>query len=297
MILSRIYSVISPRLRSVFWRCFRRLNRISGGQVLIFFIIPVPLSAKVFTGRTIDDKTSEAIPYVNLGISLKGVGTVSDETGYYTIDIDNRFAEDTIIFSCIGFEPLVISVKDFTEIIAGEVRMTRKVFEMKEVVIKPKSYRFRNLGIRTKSKMIGAGFKDNLLGYECGVRMKNKKSAELKKLRINIAACTFDTVFYRVNIYSYRSRKEIVNILEVPVYLKLSKDQMKEELVVDLEKYNLAVEGDFLVTLEHIKDLGEGYLYFCAGFSGRTHFRMTSQAPWQSVPVGVSLSVDANVEE
>lgn len=175
--------------------------------------------------------------------------------------------------------------------------MTRKVFEMKEVVIKPKSYRFRNLGIRTKSKMISAGFKDNLLGYECGVRMKNRKSADLKKLRINIAACTFDTVFYRVNLYSYRSRNEIVNILEVPIYLSLSGDQMKEEVVVDLERYGLTVEGDFLVTLEHIKDLGEGYLYFCAGFSGRTHFRMTSQAPWQSVSVGVSLSVDANVEE
>ena len=56
------------------------------------------------------------------------------------------------------------------------------------------------------------------------------------------------------------------------------------------------VEGDFLVTLEHVKDLGPGYLYFCAGLSKITYYRKTSHGKWKTVPIGVIISVVADVE-
>ena len=57
------------------------------------------------------------------------------------------------------------------------------------------------------------------------------------------------------------------------------------------------MEGDFLVSLEHVKNLGEGKLHFCAKLGTRSYFRSTSQANWGSAPVGVSISVDAQVEK
>jgi hypothetical protein len=117
-------------------------------------MISLPLSADLFTGRIIEENNPEPISYVNVGIARQGVGTVSDEIGYYSIEIDDRFAKDSIVFSCIGFKPFAISVKDFTEIIAGEAGMTRRVFKMKKLVIKAKCYRYRKLGISKESKTI-----------------------------------------------------------------------------------------------------------------------------------------------
>jgi hypothetical protein len=51
-----------------------------------------------------------------------------------------------------------------------------------------------------------------------------------------------------------------------------------------------------LVTLEHIKDLGIGRLSFCAALFRKTHYRPTSQGTWKTGPVGISLSVVADVE-
>jgi hypothetical protein len=57
------------------------------------------------------------------------------------------------------------------------------------------------------------------------------------------------------------------------------------------------VDGDFLVTLEHVKDLGPGYLYFFGAFTDRTYRRKTSQGKWESDKWGISISVEADVEK
>jgi len=49
-----------------------------------------------------------------------------------------------------------------------------------------------------------------------------------------------------------------------PIYLKLPRESIRDKVVVDLKPYNIVVKGDFLVTLEHIKNLRSGGLYFYA---------------------------------
>jgi hypothetical protein len=164
-------------------------------------------------------------------------------------------------------------------------------------IVRPRVFKERTLGVTTKFKKISAGFKDNMLGYECGILMKVKKSAFLKKVNINISNCSYDTIFYRVNIYKVHGKMDFENILREPVYLKMPKKSVGEGIVIDLAAKNIVVDGDFLVTLEHVKDLGPGNLYFCAGLSSKTYFRKTSQGKWETVPVGVSISVVADVEK
>jgi hypothetical protein len=57
------------------------------------------------------------------------------------------------------------------------------------------------------------------------------------------------------------------------------------------------VQGDFLVTLEHVRNLGEGRLYFPASLKKKTYFRQTSQGEWNSAPAGMAMSLEALVEE
>lgn len=249
------------------------------------------------SGIVVNETNGQPIEFVNIGIVGKNIGTVSDMNGRFSFLVDSKFDDDTLLFSSLGYNPLIIKIADFKKNSDKNVFLKEKTYELAEVVIRPKIFKQKTLGVTTKFKKIAAGFKDNLLGYECGILMKVKKAAYIKKVNINISSCSYDTIFYRLNIYKVHGKMDFENILREPIYIKMPKELVKEGLQIDLESKNIVVDGNFLVTLEHIKDLGEGYLYFCAGFTKKSYYRTTSQGEWKTVPVGISISVIADVEK
>ncbi len=264
---------------------------------IICSVLSYPLFGQDYTGYILNRNTKLPVEYVNIGIVGKNIGTVCDNIGKYFITIDNQFDNDTLLISCIGYNPFSVKVSDYKKLEAKNIYLDEKLFEIKEVVVRPKVYKQEILGVTAKSKSFRAGFKENKLGYECGILMKVKKSAILENVNMNFAECTYDTIFYRLNIYKVIGKMKFENILQKAIYIKLSKDQVNGKVVIDLNPYNIIAHGDLLITLEHVKNLGNGYLYFCAGMSGRTYYRKTSQGAWETVPVGVSISVEAKVEK
>ncbi len=254
-------------------------------------------SAQEFSGVIFNKSSKKPIEYVNVGIIGKGVGTVSSTDGKFSLFIDSMFDNDTIRVSCIGYKPFSMRVREFKELKNHNIYLEERVYELADVVVRPRKFKQKVLGNTTKSRMVQAGFKENQLGYECGVMIKVRKSAKLEKININIALCTYDTIFYRLNVYEVKGKRVIENILKNPLYLSFAKEDVKETITIDLKPYEVWVDGDFIVTLEHVKDLGIGYLYFCAGVSGKTHYRKTSQGQWETIPIGIGISVIANVEQ
>ena len=59
------------------------------------------------------------------------------------------------------------------------------------------------------------------------------------------------------------------------------------------------MKGSFVVTLELVRDLGEGGLYFCTGFfKNPLFYQETSQGGWEkSRMIGVGMSALVRVEE
>ncbi len=266
--------------------------------LLVYFILTGNLLyGQKYSGFVQIEKTGKPIEYVNIGIVGKNIGTVSDLKGEYALVIDSLFDSDTLRFSCIGYYPFSIKVSDFKKLKNYDIYLEERIFDLAEVIVHHKNYRPQTLGIKTKSKAVQSGFGDNKLGYECGILMKIEKSAILEKVNINFSYCSYDTILYRVNVYEVIGKMKFENILENPIYLKLPKDKTSKKVVIDLEPYKLIVQGDFLITMEHVKDLGPGYLYFCAGVLGKTYYRKTSQGKWETAPVGISISVDARVEK
>jgi CarboxypepD_reg-like domain len=255
------------------------------------------LMAQTFSGVILSNKNGQPVPFVNIGLVGQNIGTVSDENGKFSLNIDEMHDKDTLKASCIGFNSFAASFADFKKKGNYTIRLDERVTQLPELVVVPKNFVAKTLGVTTKSKKVSVGYKSNELGKELGILMTIKKTAILERVKLNFAACTFDSIFYRLNIYRFDSKKEFENVLQKPIYIYLSKNQTLETVVVDLKPYNLVMEGDFLVSLEHIKNLGEGKLYFCAKIGTRSYFRSTSQAKWDSVPFGVSISVDAQVEK
>jgi hypothetical protein len=255
------------------------------------------LLAQTYSGVIVNKKTKQPVPFVNIGLVGKNIGTVSDENGKFTLNIDETHDTDTLKASCIGFNSYAVRFGDFKKTSNHTIPIEERVTQLPELVVVPKNFALKTLGVTTKSTGVSAGYMNNELGKELGILMKIKKTAILEKVKLNFAACTYDSIFYRLNIYRFDSKKEFENVLQKPIYITLSKKQTLETVVVDLKPYNLVMEGDFLVSLEHVKDLGEGKLHFCAKIGTRSYFRSTSQAKWVSAPVGVSISVDAQVEK
>lgn len=265
--------------------------------ILIFLMSCNTIFGQTISGIVINEESKLPVEYVNIGIVKKNIGSVSDISGEYNLTIDSQFDDDTLLFSSIGYFPFSIKVSDLKKGDNRNIFLKEKVYEINEVIVKPRIFIQRTLGVTTRSKVAQAGFKENQLGYECGILMKINKSAILKKVKINFSDCSYDTIFYRLNIYKVLGELEFENILHNPIYLDLPKTKTLETVVVELESYNLTVQGSFLITLEHIKDLGSGHLYFNAGLSDKTYYKKTSQGEWRTVPVGISISVDADVEK
>lgn len=246
-------------------------------------------------GQVLNTRNNQGIAFVNVGIKGKNLGTVSDENGNFSFSVKGLKSSDTLKISCIGFKSVLIMAGKLKLSEKLLINLTESTVELKQVLIKPRKTWFKEFGNSNKSKAISAGFKENKLGYEIGVLMKNKgKVCRFSSVQCQVATCTYDSIFYRVNIYRRSPDKEFISVLNSPIYIRLSKEQVKETINIPVGEQE--IEGDFLISLELIKDLGPGALYFCAGFANaNSYFRETSQGNWQKSPAGVSISVQAEV--
>lgn len=268
--------------------------------IFIFLIcaFSVDSIAQSIQGQTIDESTSQPVAFVNVGILHEQMGTVSNETGYFSLSLVGFNATDTIKISCIGYEPLVFTISKAEEFSEGQsFVLTPKEVMLDEVVIIPKDYKLRTVGNDNTPDFMQAGFGENKLGYELGVKMKSRKPAFLEEIYIEIANCTYDTIFYRLNIYEMIDGIPGRNILRQPIYLTYTNEEVQELLTVDIKDQYVRVDGHFLVSLELVKDLGEGRLMLKTGvMNNETWHRETSQAEWDSIRFGVGISALINEE-
>ena len=247
-------------------------------------------------GSVLNAESDLPVEYVNIGIVGENIGTVSDIKGHFDILIESQYLNDSLLFSCIGYESHSVKISDIKE--NDIIRLKEKTFLLNEVVVIPRMFKEKVFGITAKKGIGVTGFENNNLGYECGLLMKNKKRAEIKSVNVNISSCVYDTIFYRLNIYEVKEKGNFENILIKPIYVIASKENiLNSSLKIDLTEHNIVVNGNFLVTLEHVRDLGKGGLWFPMSLKQKTYYRKTSQGKWETAPMGFSLSVTAKVEK
>ena len=75
-----------------------------------------PLSfGQTFRGTTVEKGNNNPVEYVNIGIPFKNIGTVSNIKGEYLLTVPSGFDNDSVMFSCIGYEPVVIKITDLIQ--------------------------------------------------------------------------------------------------------------------------------------------------------------------------------------
>lgn len=274
--------------------------------LISFFLIQPGTIAQVVEGRIQNKTTKENLAYVNIGVVGKNVGTVSDQQGRFRLTIDERYDQDTLKISMVGYQPRTFTVADFKQRVQSNatITLTEAVATLKEVVVEDKRYRGRKL----KERIIGntdAGpnnqtlFAANQLGNEMGILIKiHRNPTIVQNFSIYITENKYQTFPFRLNFYSVENGLPHKNLLNENIIVNFSKQE--GQATVDLREYNIVLEDDTIVTMEWIKDLGKHGLAFASESGSRSPniSRQTSQGNWQetgkaafNVGIGITLTV------
>lgn len=251
--------------------------------------------AQTVSGWVKDAKTGEPLPYVNVGIIGRGVGTVTNDAGSYRITLNDN-ATDSVKFSMVGYKPQIFTVKELaTRQGALNISLATDVKQLNEVKVTNRKWKIAVLGNTTKSQTTNAGFSNNTLGHEIGAIIKIKRSPTwLKQFNASIVENVLqDSVKLRLNIYGVKDGLPDRSLLYQNIFVTVRKGD--KNVNINLEPYNIMVEDKFFVSLEWIQNArGRGLMFSASLLSSAIISRETSQAAWEKVGIaGVGFNVTA----
>ena len=266
-----------------------------------FLLSSTVLNAQhILQGRIIDAFTKEPLPFVNIGVLKKELGTVSNEDGFFFLEVPDLFAKETLRFSMIGFDERDFQVADLEAILLSNntlVLAEQTTFLEEVVLTAEKKWDTRVSGNSTTSKLLITGFTSNQLGNEIALFVKVKKTpAYIDGIQFSVVENIYPEVRFRVNVYSSDYRFPDENILKENIFVNLK--QSEGLISVDLKEYDILVDDDVFISLEWIdEDLGSEGLWFSAGVFGKSIYaRSTSQAEWKKQR-GLSLGMSVTLRE
>lgn len=264
--------------------------------LLLCFNIQFGICQVDLVGQLIDADTEEPLPYVNIGLVNQNIGTVTDEAGYFELEVPgNGFADATLRFSMIGFEPQDFTLQEYRDQKILTIPLKEKATALEEVVLTTKrnKYQTKILGNKTTSQLIYAAFTTNKLGNEMGFLVRGRKNPMiLKKFNVSLVENDYGPIRFRLNFYDLKDGLPNETLLNENIIVET--DIQSGIVSKDLTPYEIVIDQDFFVAIEWIEDLGPGKLFFSGGFFGSPLIaREVSQGTWSKVG---SASVGMNVE-
>jgi hypothetical protein len=256
----------------------------------------------ILKGIILGKEARQPLAYVSVGVLNKPMGTVSDSLGNFSFEISNGNLSDTLQVSRVGYNSLTILVKDFMYAPEKEIRLTEKVAQLEEVVITSEKARkntatigrqgagkMTQLSIHKKTKV------EETIGSEMGMLYRiNKDNAILKDFNFYISANNFNSIKFRINIYSVK--KDLPDSLIYNKQIFATLDQFKTGWTkIDMEEYKIKIKDDIIVTVQWIESKMNKIEkpvtivpVAMALFSKNCYMRVASQDKWKKM--GMTLS-------
>ncbi len=268
-----------------------------GIATLLLCVSATALQAQIeFAGRIVDAKTEQSLPYVNIGIVAKGLGTVSNEEGFFYLSIDTLLTQETDIIqiSSLGYETIEIAIKEVSAMgnKKSMISMLPAEIELQEVVVKSSALvpvsefvGHRNQGERN----YGYWNKNTALGGELATKIRVRRGQrQLKSLEFEVLENPSDSLLIRVNIYDNdgkfgrpdtnlnSSKKSIIHTIK----------KGRSISTVDLFPYDIFVFDSFFVSIELLQVYGDsdlGLVLAASSAAGSSYRKYASQDDWEFI--------------
>jgi len=212
------------------------------------------------------DNDSIPLQYVNVGIIGTTYGTVSDFNGNFQFEYDtsNVLNNDSIKVSMIGYESKYLTISSIKNSKNISIILQKKDYEINEVIVKPSVN--KEIGRLNKSlfnlfvNFAISDIKNNNLGSEIGKKYNIRhKTTLISKLKFYIQNNNFDSVIFRVNVYSVKRNKPYKNLLKQNILVHVN-NKKTGWIIIDLDKYNIVVSNDIVVSIEWLSKSKKGNL-------------------------------------
>ena len=267
-----------------------RLFLTLGGLAVVF-------SARVGVAQTILGTVRgdgpQAVPFVNIGLPARGLGTVADEQGRYRLAYNPAFAADTVRVSSIGFEPRQFT---FAALLATpDIRLVPAPVALAGVRVLAANPRLRihELGLAKPSSQVRLHMASSQLGTELGTLVHlPRRPALLQSLHLAIMRNEAGPLTFRLNLYRLDSHGRPTTEKLINHDVLVTAMPQAGVLTADVSADHLLLSEDFLLAVEWVKggngtlpDL-ERKLYFGGGLALKStlYMRRASQANWEIMP-------------
>ena len=287
--------------------------------ICVFILLSIVSSAQIIRGKIVDQGTKSTLPYVGIGIVHTNIGTLTNDKGYFKLDITHVDSLDTLVISNIGYIPIIIPLSDYKKYKNSNdsiFELEPKSETLNECIITAGKQKNIIIGNTVKSGVICVGFSSNELGTEVGTVLKyhRKKVGKIQNLNFNLLDYGYDSSLFRINIYKYRNGKIGEPALKNPLYLKISAKNQSRVQSIDLRDSNIYINTDVILCLEWVKNYknsddldyaldslqtqGIDKIHFCASFLGNdSYIRKGCAGDWKKCPVCIGFWATVTVNK
>ena len=289
-------SVIWPAMRAN----YRFPSRVKHPYLALLLLLLLIASAvaQPISGRVTDSRTHAALPYVNIGVVGKALGTVADEQGAYTLAFQKSLAAETVRISSLGYAARNLTLAELAA--QPNVALTPEAVPLAEVQVKGKALfrRTHTLGNTGNAEMATNTLARNSLGGQVGTVIRlNRRPTRILNAVFNIARSSPGQVTFRVNIYRLGADGQPTEVKLLPRDVIVTSSIVRGPITVDLSADQLVLNEDFFLAIELLKwdnpAQHEAEFAFSASvgyFHNEIYYRYTSEATWTKVSIGALLA-------
>ena len=265
---------------------------------LFLLLLVAAAVAQPIAGRITDSRTHAALPYVNIGVVGKALGTVADEQGAYTLVAQKSLETETVRISSLGYAARNLTLAELAA--QPNVALTPEAVPLAEVRVKGKALfrRTHTLGNTGNAEMAANTLGSNSLGAQVGTVIKlSRQPTRILSAVFNIARNSPGEVTFRVNIYRLGADGKPTEVKLLPRDVIVTSPIVRGPITVDLSADQLVLNEDFFLAIEMLKwtnpaPTGSEFAFSAAlgYFHNEIYHRYTSQAAWKRTSVGALMA-------
>ncbi|OWP62810.1 hypothetical protein CDA63_12210 [Hymenobacter amundsenii] len=217
-------------------------------------LLSVAQDAKI-TGRIVDEKTKEPIPFASIGLKEEQTGALTNEYGFFQMAMPQKNPQDSLMVVALGYKRKSVLVKPGIKVQDMIVEVTKLAVELKNVQV-TSSAKIKNLDLGSRSSTPGEGMIQGMPGSQYAFFVKNEKAKTLGNVRtvsFYIGENGFPREPFRVRLYKADGNYNSPNTDLLTENIVVSAPKGGEWYTIDLTEYNIeAPKEGFFVAMEWI---------------------------------------------
>lgn len=225
---------------------------------LVAFLMALPLLSMAqenrLSGRIVDQKTKEPIPFASIGLKEEQTGALTNEYGFFQMETPQKNAQDSLIVLALGYKRMAVLVKRGKAQNDLIIEVPKRVIELQNVTVK--GSKVKDLALGSRSSTPGEGMLQGLPGQQYAFFVKNEKGKKLGNVRsvsFYIGENGFPREPFRVRLYKPDGNYNSPNSDLLAENVVVSAPKGGAWYTVDLTPYNVEAPAEgFFVAMEWI---------------------------------------------